>query len=177
MQRQRLQLAGERRQLGGPVQGFSFQASQTRYQQVEVEDRGAIGTTFKSACSELRLQARQAPAALWGGKLGGVPGLQLARLDFSALGAEAFVPTSHTRSTGVFVLQELVLPGSAMTVPEYRFTGVPAYRRTGPTLRPGARGPPTPADRPLAARHHGRPGLAARRTPCAAASRCRALRQ
>jgi len=115
MQRQRLQLAGERRQLGGPVQGFSFQASQTRYQHEEVEGSGAIGTTFKSEGSELRLQARQTPLALWGGKLGGVLGLQLERLDFSALGAEAFVPTSHTRSNGVFVLQELALPGATVS--------------------------------------------------------------
>ncbi len=115
MQRQRLQLAGERRQLGGPVQELSFQASQTRYQHQEVEGSGAIGTTFKSEGSELRLQARQAPLALWGGKLGGVLGLQLERLDFSALGAEAFVPTSHTRSNGVFVLQELALPGATLS--------------------------------------------------------------
>ena len=111
MQRQRLQLVGERRQLGGPVEALSFQASQTRYQHQEVEGSGAIGTTFKSEGSELRLQARQAPLSLWGGTLGGVLGLQLERLDFSALGAEAFVPTSHTRSGGVFVLQELALPG------------------------------------------------------------------
>ena len=115
MQRQRLQLAGERRLLGGPVQTLSFQASQTRYQHQEVEGSGAIGTTFKSEGSELRLQARQAPLALWGGQLGGVLGLQLERLDFSALGAEAFVPTSHTRSNGVFVLQELALPGLTMS--------------------------------------------------------------
>ena len=111
MQRQRLQLAGERRQLAGPVQELSLQASQTRYQHQEVEGSGAIGTTFKSQGSELRLQARQAPVMLWGGKLGGVIGLQLERLDFSALGEEAFVPTSHTRSNGVFVLQELAQPG------------------------------------------------------------------
>ena len=115
MQRQRLQLAGERRQLGGPVQTLSFQASQTRYQHQEVEGSGTIGTTFQSQGSELRLQAHQTPLALWGGKLGGVLGLQLERLDFSALGAEAFVPTSHTRSSGLFVLQALALPGGTVS--------------------------------------------------------------
>ncbi|NDG41084.1 MAG: TonB-dependent receptor [Betaproteobacteria bacterium] len=109
MQRQRTQLAGERRGLAGPFNEFSFQASQTRYQHQEVEGSGAVGTTFSSQGSELRLQAKQAAQPGLGGVWRGVVGLQLEQLDFSALGAEAFVPTSHTRSTGLFTLQELAI--------------------------------------------------------------------
>ncbi len=111
MQRQRLQLAGERRGLAGPLAEISVQASHTRYQHQELEGSGAVGTTFSSQGNELRLQARQAPVALLGGSLAGVLGLQIEQLDFAALGEEAFVPTTHTRSSGLFTLQELSLAG------------------------------------------------------------------
>ncbi len=116
MQRQRAQLAGERRGLAGPFTEFSFQASQTRYQHQEIEGSGAVGTRFNSQGTELRLQAKQAAQPGLGGAWRGVVGLQLEQLDFSALGAEAFVPTTQTRSSGLFTLQELAigaLTGSA----------------------------------------------------------------
>jgi iron complex outermembrane receptor protein len=115
MQRQRAQLAGERRGLAGPFSELSFQASQTRYSHAEVEGDGVIGTTFTSRGSELRLQAKQDALAVAGGQLGGVIGLQVEQLDFSALGSEAFVPNTLTRSTGLFTLQELALGGVTLS--------------------------------------------------------------
>ena len=115
MQRQRLQLAAERRGLMGPISEASLQASRTRYQHQEVEGSGAVGTTFTSQGSELRGQLKQAPQAVLGGKLSGVLGLQLEQLDFAALGDEAFVPNTHSRSSGVFTLQELALPGITLS--------------------------------------------------------------
>jgi iron complex outermembrane receptor protein len=113
MQRDRLQLAGERRGLAGPFVGpfasVAWQASRTRYQHQEVEGDGAVGTTFKSTGQELRVQAEQAPLALAGGTLRGVLGLQTEALDFSALGEEAFVPGTRTRSQALFTVQELAL--------------------------------------------------------------------
>ncbi len=109
MRRDRLQLAGERRGLAGPLATLTVQASHTRYQHQEVEGDGAVGTTFKSTGQELRLQANQAPLALAGGTLRGVLGLQTEALDFSALGEEAFVPGTRTRSQALFTLQELAL--------------------------------------------------------------------
>lgn len=109
MQRDRLQLAGERRGLAGPFSSLALQASHTRYQHQELEGDGAVGTTFKSTGQELRLQANQAPLALAGGTLRGTLGLQLEGLDFSALGDEAFVPGTRTRSQALFTLQELAL--------------------------------------------------------------------
>ena len=107
MRRERLALAGERRQLDGPLgQLFSqveFQASSTRYQHQELEGDGAVGTTFKSRGQDLRLQLRQVAVGPWQG----VVGLQSERLDFSALGEEAFVPDTRSRSTALFALQEL----------------------------------------------------------------------
>ncbi|WP_204266235.1 hypothetical protein, partial [Escherichia coli] len=42
----------------------------------------------------------------------GLVGLQAEALDFSALGDEAFVPSTRTRNTGVFVLEQARLAGT-----------------------------------------------------------------
>ncbi len=103
MQRDRLALAGEWRALPGPLTQITAQASHTRYQHEEVEGSGAVGTTFKSSGDDLRLQARHAPL----GPLTGVVGLQTENMDFSALGEEAFVPGTRTRSAALFALEEM----------------------------------------------------------------------
>ncbi|MBP6902720.1 MAG: TonB-dependent receptor [Burkholderiaceae bacterium] len=115
LKRERLALAGERRGLAGPLASLSFQASHTRYQHEEVEGTGEVGTTFRSRGQELRLLARQAATTLGGWRLDGAAGLQAERLDFSALGEEAFVPGTQTRSQALFLLQELSRPGSEGT--------------------------------------------------------------
>lgn len=102
MQRQRLTLAGERRLHAGSFNLLEFQASHTRYQHQEVEGSGEVGTTFESTGQQLRLQARYGTA-----DAGGVIGMQAEKLDFSALGEEAFVPDTHTRSAALFALQSL----------------------------------------------------------------------
>ena len=103
MQRDRTSLAGELRALGGPIAAVSAHASHTRYRHDEVEGSGEVGTTFRSSGDELRLQLRHAPI----GPLQGVFGVQTEKLDFSALGEEAFVPGTRTRSTALFALEEL----------------------------------------------------------------------
>jgi iron complex outermembrane recepter protein len=105
MKRSRLRLEGERK-LGGAIEALDFLASATRYQHQEIEGSGAIGTTFDSRGRELRVQARHAPWSLGAGAVRGVVGAQFESLDFSALGEEAFVPNTDTRSSALFVLQE-----------------------------------------------------------------------
>lgn len=102
LKRRQLQLAGERRGLTGPFQAIEFRASRQRYQHDEVEGTGEIGTTFRSARSELRAQATQAAQGPWRGLVG----LQLELHDFQALGEEAFVPSTRTRGAAAFTLQE-----------------------------------------------------------------------
>lgn len=102
LQRDRLALAGEWRDTGGPFTRLSLQGGHTRYEHQEVEGDGAVGTTFSSRGSDLRAEAQHAP---WAG-LRGVVGLQLETLDFSALGEEAFVPGTQTRSAAAFVLEQ-----------------------------------------------------------------------
>jgi iron complex outermembrane recepter protein len=102
MQRDRVAAAGEWNLSSGPVRQWSFNAVHTNYEHQEVEGSGEVGTTFRSRGSDLRVQARHAPV----GPLVGVVGLQAEQLRFSALGEEAFVPDTRTRSLALFALEE-----------------------------------------------------------------------
>lgn len=102
MQRQRLATAGEWRDAGGLFPRIEWQASRSHYEHQEVEGTGEVGTRFKSRGSDLRLQAEH--AAL--GPVRGVVGLQWERSDFSALGEEALVPGTRSRSAALFVLEQ-----------------------------------------------------------------------
>lgn len=101
MKRQRVATAGEWSADEGPVRHLSWQLSRNRYEHSEIED-GQVGTTFKSTGTDGRLEATHAPI----GNLHGVVGLQWESLDFSALGEEAFVPSTRTHNTGLFVLEQ-----------------------------------------------------------------------
>ena len=106
MQRQRLATAGEWATADGPVHRISWQLSRNRYEHVEMEGDVA-GTTFKSTGTDGRLEVEHASI----GPFKGLVGLQTESLDFSALGEEAFVPSTRTRNTGVFLLEQVRLAG------------------------------------------------------------------
>ena len=100
MKRQRVATAGEWNSDDGPVRRLSWQLSRNKYEHSEIED-GQVGTTFKSTGTDGRFELTHAPV----GGLHGVVGVQFESLDFSALGEEAFVPSTNTRNTGLFVLE------------------------------------------------------------------------
>ncbi|MCV2353832.1 TonB-dependent receptor [Paucibacter sp. B2R-40] len=110
MQRQRLSAAGEWRvdaqgspqASGALLQRLTWSMGSTRYEHREVEGTGAVGTVFKSTGKDLRIELAHAPL----GSLQGVVGLQWEDSDFSALGAEALVPSTSTRNGAVFVLEQ-----------------------------------------------------------------------
>jgi iron complex outermembrane recepter protein len=106
LRRERAAFGGEWRALGGPWAAVSLQASRTRYAHEEVEGSGEVGTRFASTGDEWRAELRHRPIAALGG-LEGVVGFQGERLDFSALGEEAFVPGTATRGEALFLLEEL----------------------------------------------------------------------
>lgn len=106
MQRERGVVSGQWRRPGAAIDGLAFEASRTRYRHEEVEGGGEVGTTFASRGDELRAELRHAPIAALGG-LRGAFGVQAEDLRFSALGEEAFVPGTRTRSTALFVLEEI----------------------------------------------------------------------
>ena len=158
MQRERYALAGEWRALPGALTQVSAQASHSLYRHVEVQGSGAVGTTFISQGDEVRVQAHHAP--VFG--LQGVFGAQAESMDFQALGAEAFVPPTKTRSSALFVVEELALgavtlnagarvervsvasSGDASGSTDGRFGGASERRYTPTSLSLGGRISPAP---------------------------------
>jgi iron complex outermembrane receptor protein len=111
MKRQHEGLAGEYRMPGAPITAIRAQFNHTHYQHQEVDAAGAIGTTFKTDGNELRLEAEHAAI----GRMKGAFGLTAESSDFSALGDEAFVPTTHTKNQAIFALEELPWSGGTLT--------------------------------------------------------------
>ncbi len=106
MKRDHVGVAGELRGIDGPIRTLRVQLNDTRYQHEEVEGSGAIGTTFKTTGTEARVELEHAPL----GPLRGLVGVQAEDFDFSALGDEAFVPTTRTRRQALFVTEETAWP-------------------------------------------------------------------
>lgn len=82
------------------LQGFEslrVKLAHNVYTHTEYED-GMAGTIFDNESIEGRLELVHRPLAGWNGAFG----LQASRRKFEAFGAEAFVPDSRTRDTGVF---------------------------------------------------------------------------
>ncbi|RZU02541.1 TonB-dependent receptor [Rivibacter subsaxonicus] len=103
MQRDKLALAGEYRFNDGFVRKISGRVQRTDYQHEEVEGTGEVGTTFENKGTDSRFELEHAAI----GALKGVIGLQTEDSDFSALGDEAFVPSTGTRQFAGFVFEEL----------------------------------------------------------------------
>jgi iron complex outermembrane receptor protein len=74
------------------------------YQHTEFEGAEA-GTVFTSSGYNLRVEGLHAPL----GPLRGAIGLEAAKIDFSALGEEAFVPSTKTTDLAGFLYEELPL--------------------------------------------------------------------
>ena len=102
MDSMRWDLAGEVRELDGAITGVRFKAGQTQYRHAEI-DAGAINTRFNSHGYEARIEASHAKV----GPLKGAFGIQTSRSHFSALGAEAFVPSTHSDANALFVYEEM----------------------------------------------------------------------
>ncbi len=86
------------------VRKLSVRAGTSDYEHVEMED-GAVGTRFLNDSDEIRVEAHHARA----GRLEGSWGVQGSWRDFAAIGDEAFVPPTRTRTVGVFGFEEIVL--------------------------------------------------------------------
>lgn len=106
----RWDLAGEARALNGWLRTLKFKLGYTDYRHDEI-DAGEIGTTFKNRGYDARLEAAHAKL----GPLSGAFGMQLGRSDFSALGEEAFVPSTATDTWAAFVYEELALGALKLT--------------------------------------------------------------
>ncbi len=101
MKSNRLDFAGELREIGSFITSAKFKFGRTDYEHREV-DLGIVGTTFKSKGYDSRVELTHAKL----GPLQGAFGLQASHLDFSALGAEAFVPSTRTNAKAFFLYEE-----------------------------------------------------------------------
>jgi len=101
MKSNRWDFAGELRD-AGPFSALKFRHGRTDYEHKEL-DAGVVGTTFLNKGSESRLEAVH--RAL--GPFTGSVGLQLNNSDFSALGAEAFIPETQTDARALFLYEEM----------------------------------------------------------------------
>ncbi|WP_019450640.1 TonB-dependent receptor [Cupriavidus sp. BIS7] len=111
MRQDRIGLAGEARNLAGATNGIieSVKANfnYTDYEHREL-DNGVTGTTFKNRGWDTRLEATHGKI----GNMSGVIGTQFGHSDFSALGEEAFVPSTTTDNAALFVFEEMPLNSS-----------------------------------------------------------------
>jgi iron complex outermembrane receptor protein len=88
--------------LDGAISQLRLTGAYNDYTHTEFEAPGEPGTVFKQHAYELRFTADHDLGAGWRG----TAGLQYVDVDFQAIGDEAFVPSSATRTMSVFAFEE-----------------------------------------------------------------------
>jgi iron complex outermembrane receptor protein len=86
----------------GALERLKVRVGYSDYTHTEFEGPGEVGTVFDSTSIEARAELVQNAA----GVLRGATGVQFLHRDFSAVGAEAYVPPNLTDQLAVFTLQE-----------------------------------------------------------------------
>ena len=91
---------------GGTIlRQIKLRAGFADYRHDELEDTGAIGTSFFNEGIEARLELVQARHGNWEGAVGG----QMLVRDFNVVGEEKFLPRNRTQQYGIFTLQSFDL--------------------------------------------------------------------
>lgn len=88
--------------LPGFFESLRLRAAYADFKQTEFEG-DEVGTVFRNNGIESRLELVQRERGGWRG----ASGVQYVHRDFSAIGAEAFVPPNTTDQVGIFTLQEV----------------------------------------------------------------------
>jgi iron complex outermembrane recepter protein len=104
MHSDRYDASGEVRGLRGLITSVKFKAAYTDYVHREING-GIVSTNFLNKGHEGRIEATHAPI----GPIKGAFGVQIGKSRFSALGDEAYVPTSLTETRAVYLFEELTL--------------------------------------------------------------------
>jgi len=86
---------------GNVLEKIRLRAGFADYRHDEIEDTGAIGTSFFNRGLEARLELVQAAHGSWRGAVGG----QMFIRDLNIVGDEKFLPKSETQQFGLFTLQ------------------------------------------------------------------------
>lgn len=98
----RIDLSG---QINNPFTGItaiSLQAGYNDYIHTEFEDALTPGTIFNNEQIDSRIEIKHAPL----GRFNGVIGTQFGYRDVNAVGDEAFIPKTNTKTIAVFMLEE-----------------------------------------------------------------------
>jgi iron complex outermembrane receptor protein len=88
---------------GGFLETIRARLAYASYRHRELEDDGAIGTTFRNHGMEGRIELVQAAHGAWKG----ASGVQFSARDFDVVGEEAFLPKNQTGQIGLFTLQQI----------------------------------------------------------------------
>jgi iron complex outermembrane recepter protein len=114
--------------LGGSfLDKIKFRAGHANYKHNEIDETGAIGTTFLNDSIEARLELVQTERSGWKG----ASGFQMSIRDFNIIGDEAFIPKNTTSQYGVFTLQEV-------NVGDIKFEGGARFEHTAISADPSA---------------------------------------
>lgn len=110
MNNKRTELAGEVRDLKGPIEKLKLRMAYTNYKHVELEN-GEVGTTFKNRGMQGSLEGTH--QTFMG--LNGVVGYQFQNARFMALGEEAFVPSVTTQDQSLYLYEEYAIDKHKIT--------------------------------------------------------------
>jgi iron complex outermembrane receptor protein len=84
---------------------FEFRGGVGKYHHDELEEDGAVGSSFRTRAGEMRADVVQNERGGWGG----TSGVQFSRQRVFLSGDEKYLPDSTNRQLGLFTLQSLVL--------------------------------------------------------------------
>jgi iron complex outermembrane receptor protein len=101
MEQTRYELQASVSQPIAAIKDWFIGAAYTDYQHQELEGV-SIGTRFNNEALEIKSYLQHTPIDAWDG----IVGVQITERDFAALGDEAFVPPSITRSESIFAVEE-----------------------------------------------------------------------
>lgn len=125
LEQTRIDLRGEYR-FDSAIDTVRLRFSQNNYEHTEFEG-DEIGTIFESDGIDARLELTHAP---WQ-NLEGAFGVQFKRIDFNAVGDEAYVPPSVTERSSLFAFEELAVSDTLSLQGSFR---IEQQTIDGPTL-------------------------------------------
>ena len=133
--RHRVDLRGEKRNLGGFISGVRFVGGFRDYKHDEIEASGDIATTFTNKVTEGNLYLNHRAF----GALTGTFGVRGEHRDYNTVGEEALAPPTIQNSISGFLYEELTYRHSrsssagASTIPPSIPTAPPRSGRTSPS--------------------------------------------
>jgi len=104
LRQRRVSVDSEWRRDEGVIHGLRFKLGHASYRHREIEPDGDLGTLFTNRGYDARFELLHGGAEGWNGALG----VQTTRNRLTAMGHEAFVPPSLTRTNAIFAFEELV---------------------------------------------------------------------